>query len=415
MAIKLEAVLTLLRQIMGLDIDVMGRQTMRALIEGQMKVEGVTDGRTYAGLIASSPGHLERLIDAVVVTESWFFREPDALRRVVELAAKPRSHTFRVLCLPCAGGEEAYSLAISLMEAGLDDFTITACDISGQALNKAREAVYGKYAFRGRRPDGMTAYFQPLGRGRFQVQPAVRGRVRFRQANVMEGLQELDGTFDAILCRHLLIYLTPEARKAALDLFAAKLTSEGELLVAACEMPTLLLPERSDESSTVAIVKARPTSPPLFDPLPPSPILTSPPSPFPEPEPRTPETDAPASLPPPSAAEAELALARQQADEGNLQEAANHCEESLRRQPTSGAYLLMGAIKAALGEHDQAQIMVRRAVYLDPRDVDALRHLAVYAERDGRGDVAQGLRYRAARAEREKARQSSETRWERSS
>lgn len=444
MSARLDSVVALLRKTMGLDPDVMGRKTMRGLVEGQMRVEGLEDGRLYADLLSSSPPHFQRLIDAVVVTESWFFREPEALARVVEMAGKPRATTFRVLCLPCAGGEEAYSLAISLMEAGLDDFTITACDISSQALTKAREAIYGRYSFRGSRPDERSAYFEPLERGRYQVRPAVRGRVRFRLANVMDGLGQLESSYHVIICRHLLIYLTPDARRAALGMFQEKLAPGGELMVAACEMPTLLLPEWSGASEGTSALKPLVGSSTLVKtasfPAWPNPAKLEPnrlqQAPTASQEPlrpaengttganseglssdRTPPSDRAFSpdRSPSAASDPELTLARQQADEGNLDEAARHCEESLRRQPSSQAYLLMGAIKAAQGEHDQAQTMVRRAVYLDPRDVDALRYLAVYAERDGRRDVAQGLRYRAARAEREQARQTAETHLERSS
>lgn len=385
----MESALVLLKHAIGLEPGSIGRASVEAVVARQMQTEGVSDGLTYAALLASSPAHLERLIDATVVTESWFFREPHALQRVVDRARAASGRMFRVLCLPCAGGEEAYSLAIALLEAGVENFELTACDISVRALAKARAGVYGSYSFRGRSPVELLDYLRPLGEGRYEVRPSVRARVRFLQRNVLEGVQALGWEYDAVLCRHLLIYLTPEARLAALTELTDCLAPGGELTVAACEGPTVSasLLQLSWGFSTFT----RPRAPALVQPAP-SPVVikaAAPPvslrlsSPLLE---RTREKKDTIQG---------LELARRCADEGKLDEALALCESTLLREPTAAGYLLMGAILGAKGQHDHAQAMLRRAVYLDPRDAEALRHLAVYAERDGRQDVARGLRLRA--------------------
>src|SRR5262249_46449070 len=92
-------------------------------------------------------------LEQVLVPETWFFRYPDAyqyLKRWARQQIATRKH-LRILSVPCSTGEEPYSIAIALFDAGLtpQQFTIDAADISSNALKKAQAGIYTNNSFRG--------------------------------------------------------------------------------------------------------------------------------------------------------------------------------------------------------------------------------------------------------------------------
>jgi chemotaxis protein methyltransferase WspC len=106
---------------------------------------------------APQPGtpEFESLVDLVVVPESWMFRDPDvfetALRFVQRRLLSHPGRQLRLLSLPCAGGEEPYSMAMALARAGIEPgmCRIDAVDLSRAALERARLGRYTRNAFRG--------------------------------------------------------------------------------------------------------------------------------------------------------------------------------------------------------------------------------------------------------------------------
>ena len=122
---------------------------------------------------------------------------------------------YRVLSFPCAGGEEPYSIVMSLREAGLDfhQFQVDAADISETALQTARGGKYGLRSVRVVAPAIQERYFRVSDQF-VEVLPEIRQAVRFIRANIIDAQSVFPGdTFDAVFCRNLLIYLTPAARQ----------------------------------------------------------------------------------------------------------------------------------------------------------------------------------------------------------
>ena len=95
-----------------------------------------------------------------------------------------------------------------------------------------------------------------------------------------------------------------------------------------------------------------------------------------------------------------LATATRLANQGHLDEAAKYCEDLLSRQThQADAYYLLGVIREAAGNSEDAEQMFRRAVYLQPNYYEALVHLSVICERSGDPDGARRYLERAARAQ----------------
>lgn len=209
-----------------------------------------TVGRAYQGSGAASPGDYieilqhdpvayDTLTDRLTIGETYFFREPrhfELLRsRIAPERATLHLRPLRVWSAGCASGEEPYSVAITLAEAGMaDGATIIGTDLSAPALERARRAVYGNWSLRRCGEDERRAWFRPQGR-RFRLRAEYREAVRWSARGLLDGPP--GGGFDVVLCRNVLIYLSPGAVQEAAEVLHAALVSGGWLLMGASDPP----------------------------------------------------------------------------------------------------------------------------------------------------------------------------------
>lgn len=181
----------------------------------------------------------------LTVPESYFFRHSDHLRACMELAVPERvalhgeDRTLRMACLGCANGEEAYTLAMLLLEQpGLPagwQFEIRACDINPEALRKAAQGTYTNWALRATSPAYRARYFTAEG-NRFHIAEEVRRHVRFERCNVLKMFRrENAGRLDVVFFRNVLIYFSPEAIRAAINAVAHMLAPGGYLFLGPAE------------------------------------------------------------------------------------------------------------------------------------------------------------------------------------
>ncbi|NLP63502.1 CheR family methyltransferase [Paraburkholderia sacchari] len=197
----------------------------------------------YWARLTTDTAERQALIDALVVPETWFFREREAFAAlarggVQRLAAEP-GEPVRVLSVPCSTGEEPYSAAMALMDAGLahGQFGIDAIDISATSIAAATRGVYGRNAFRGDTPTlhgFRERYFHPAPDG-WQLADAVRRAVSFECANLFDWLAAHPVRYDFIFCRNVLIYFDREAQDRAIGLLRARLADGGMIFVGPAE------------------------------------------------------------------------------------------------------------------------------------------------------------------------------------
>jgi chemotaxis protein methyltransferase CheR len=176
--------------------------------------------------------------------ETYFFREAhhfEVLTRhiVPPLLPQLRSRPLRLLSAGCSSGEEAYSLAITLQDAGLDRAGVTweidACDLNAERIARARAGVYEDSALRACDAETRARYFTHTG-GRYRLNDRHRAGVRFLEVNLaVPGALRPAGAYDAILCRNLLIYFSPEAFDGLIRQFAGWLRPGGYLLLGHAE------------------------------------------------------------------------------------------------------------------------------------------------------------------------------------
>jgi chemotaxis protein methyltransferase WspC len=395
----------ILRETIGLDAESIGQLVLDRAILDRQAACGLTDPQSYCARVRSSKDELQALVEAVVVPETWFFRDPgafDALSTVVRHGALPMAtEPLRLLSVPSSTGEEPYSMAMALLDAGVPSarFQVDAMDVSLLALERAAAAVYGRNSFRGAGALGRDHHFEPVPRGR-RVCQRVRRQVRFRHGNLLAcPFVPNRDRFDVIFCRNLLIYFDRATQDRAIELLSALLTPEGLLFVGSSEGGLALSHGYVSAKLPMAFAfrRPRPARPARATPW--RPVLVAVPDrPRPQPAPAA-AIASPAAVAADGPAPAvSLDDARSLAGQSRLDEAAALCDDHLRAHgPSADAYCLLGVVHDASGRADEAEACYRKALYLDPRHEEAVTHLALLVERRGAPDEAKVLWSRARR------------------
>ena len=189
----------------------------------------------------SSPLHAQ-VVEAMTTNETYFFREPahyDALRRTIlpELMDL-RAGTRKLSCWSAAAstGQEAYSLAMMLLEMGMGGWNIDilGTDLSSRVLRQAESGRYSQLEVnRGLPAALLLKYFRRAGL-EWELKEEVRRMVRFHPFDLRAGMQWL-GPFDVVFCRNVLIYFDPRTKKRILEEIHGSLFRGGYLLVGATE------------------------------------------------------------------------------------------------------------------------------------------------------------------------------------
>ncbi|MBD2081752.1 protein-glutamate O-methyltransferase CheR [Leptolyngbya sp. FACHB-17] len=375
----------MLRQKIGLDANSIGSNSIAYAIEQRRLCCGLPTLKDYYNRLKGSAEELDALIETVVVPETWFFRDREpfvCLKHWIKTEWNPNS-TLRVLSAPCSTGEEPYSLAITLLEAGLSSaqFRIDAIDISQVALEKAKRATYTKRAFRGETSIN-PAYFQTV-EDRYQVRSHIRETVQFMRKNLLEPNSLLGHQYQVIFCRNLLIYLDQPARSQVINTLDQALSVSGLLFVGSAETLQISSQQYQPVAHPVAFAYQKIKPPPA---APQKASIKAPIAALPKPKPT------------PAVSLSKLEQAKQLVDRGQLTEAAQLCKAHLALDRTNAnAYLLLGKIYQELNQIQPAEQAFQKAIYLNPNFYDALIELAVLKEQQGDLSTATRLKARVQR------------------
>lgn len=385
----------LLERTMGLHAASIGASAIERALERRKHHCKMESDDSYWDLLRRSGEELQQLIEAVVVPETWFFRDPQAFAAMVgsavELWRRGIGRPLRLLSVPCSTGEEPYTMAMALLDAGLpsSSFRIDAVDISARSLAAASAGVFGRNSFRGNDLAFRERHFEAVENG-LQVKDAVRAPVHFRRGNILDGgfLSE-EGPFDVIFCRNLLIYFDSPAQTRAIAVLQRLLATHGMLFVGHSEAS--LMPAGGLVSARIPMAFAfrKPPAQPVA-PAPPAPLARKP-RPAGPAKATTGVRRAAAPLPAkavpgrtPSPQRHSLEELQRMADSGRLDEAARGVEMLLDQcGPSPEALLLLALISDARGDAAAALRHYRKALYLEPANREALGHLALLLKKQG--------------------------------
>ena len=389
------ALIDRLQRRLGLDPESIGTTALQHGIDEACVQLGARDVSDLLALVERSESEWQRFVDCMVVPETWFFRVPEQFADLLRFARATQRRPIRILSLPCASGEEAYSIAATLIDGGFSSqsFEVLGIDVSERVVGLAREACYRSNALRGRSLD--PNWFDTRN-GVTSPTSAIRRSVRFRVGNVLNANVFAAGErFDIIFCRNLLIYLDQNARRLAVEQLLSVLENDGLILAGQAEvlssMDNRLQP--LEGYGPLSFVRTRA---PKSVPIKPAVKLVEAPLRRAAP-PVAPQLKADKPISAPTAADL-LALARKDADGGRLPSARSSCEAVLQTDPESAAaWFLLGEIEMASDDLEAADRAFVRASFLDREHFDALQHRASLAERLGRPDEAAQLRSRLQR------------------
>lgn len=405
-----------LKERIGLDVTSVGPAIIERAVRQRTTLSQAAHADEYWHLLQGSRDEQQALIEAVIVPETWFFRYPESFATLGKLARKRldelnNMRALRILSLPCSTGEEPYSIAMALLDAGLKphQFKVDGMDVSPLSVEKARRALYGKNSFRGQDLDYRERHFTPEQDGH-RVNENVREQVRLQVGNVLDPtLLTSEPPFDFVFCRNLLIYFDQPTQKQVFEVLKRLTHVDGVLFIGPAEgsllgrlgMRSIGIPQsfafsRHSEPLPEPLPIPKPAPLPVSQPLrstPPAPVRSRP---FAAVAP-LPTTSKSAN---PDAATLLVNIAAL-ANEGKSAEARAACEQYLRsHEPVAQVFYWLGLLSDVAGLTLEAQGFYRKALYLEPQHPEALMHLAVLLQAQGDSAGARRLQERAARSGR---------------
>lgn len=225
------------------------REEMKYLLERRLAprllLHGLADFTAYYRFLRFDPlrqREMEEAVEVLTTNETYFFREQSQLSAfrheiLPELHARHRdSRRLRIWSAGCSTGEEAYTIAMLVLESGLFrdwDVEVFGNDISRKVLAAARRGHYRSHAFRMTDERLQRRYFEPAPEpGTLQVRDEVKRLVSFGHLNLLDTqMIGLVGQMDTVFCRNVLIYFDTEAKRRVLKVFHGRLAPGGYLLL----------------------------------------------------------------------------------------------------------------------------------------------------------------------------------------
>ena len=366
MSDALERLADLVRERSGIVLH--GRHRIHSLAAGLEKLEPGLDAETALRRAREPVGgraFVARLLEAVAVHETFFFRQRDDLDAIpwpalLAAARADGSAHVRVWVAGCSTGEEAYTLAMMASEAlgAPAPVSVLATDLSAAALRRAELGRYGSRSVRHVELALRERYLQQTGR-EWEVRESLRRLVRFRQHNLVTDPPP-EERFELILCRNVLIYFDAPTVERVVRSLERALGGGGMLVLGAadrlCRLPgpapgaasrreapnERSHPVRGSWRARFGAKRSWRTS-------------------------AGESTPARASEPVSPTGEAPLAAALAAADAGRLDEALAATERALAADPLDAdAHYIRGVAQLGSGDGAAAAASLRRALYVDP-------------------------------------------------
>ncbi|MDI3538116.1 MAG: chemotaxis protein methyltransferase CheR [Bacillota bacterium] len=227
----------------GIDLSAYKERQMLRRITTLMTSHGISDFSSYLRLLGKDQAAYQEFLEHITINVSEFFRNPERFEELRERflpellsragGASGTGHQLKTWSAGCAAGEEAYSLAILLLEAAPGrSLPVLATDIDANVLREAEAGRYPASRLKNVPPPVLERYFTQEG-DFYTVRPVLRARVHFRRHDLLR--DPFEENFDLILCRNVVIYFTEEAKEKLYARFARALRPGGILFTGSTE------------------------------------------------------------------------------------------------------------------------------------------------------------------------------------
>lgn len=240
---KISAIVSVLHGRTGVDFSRYRPATVQRRIRNRMMSLGTDCLDAYLSLLSRSTDEAGHLLSRISIKVSRFYRNAESwelLRKAVlpELARQAGADGVRIWSAGCGFGEEPYTLAMLLEDAGLAG-TVTGTDIDPAAIAVAERGVYPAQAVTELPEELAVRYLVPAGAGpnHREVSERVRARVHFHAQDLLQRDVPEGGRFDLICCRNVLIYYQPDVQRELFGFFGRALRPGGFLFLGEAEWP----------------------------------------------------------------------------------------------------------------------------------------------------------------------------------
>ncbi|QKJ37577.1 CheR family methyltransferase [Pseudomonas sp. MPDS] len=398
----------------GLDVTSVGTAIIERAVRQRIIAVPGRAADEYWQCLQHSAQEQQALIEAVIVPETWFFRYPESFATLARLAIKRLAEikhlrALRILSLPCSTGEEPYSIAMALLDAGLGphQFKVDALDVSPLSIERARQALYGRNSFRGADLGFRERYFSAEAEG-YRLSERVSEQVRLQVGNLLDPtLLVNEAPYDFVFCRNLLIYFEQPTQQQVFEVLKRLTHQDGVLFIGPAEGSLLgrlgmrsIGIAQSFAFSRQGAPQPQPVPALMSTPLPLGQVAPRVIPPVVRPRPFA-ASVAPITEPKNSDATTLLAYIAALANAGKSAEARAACQQYLRNHaPAAQVFYWLGLLSDMAGSALEAQGFYRKALYLEPQHAEALVHLAALLASQGDAAGARRLQDRAARSGR---------------
>ncbi len=189
-------------------------------------------------------GIVKDIVEAMTTNESLFFRDTKPFQQLRDivfptlLKTRASSKKIRIWCAACSSGQEPYSIAMTIKEAGAQyagwNFEIVATDLSTDILDKAKKGQFSQFEVqRGLPITLLVKYFDQVG-DKWKISDDLISMVKFSPFNLLSSPAPL-GKFDIVFCRNVLIYFDRETKTKVLDGIGQIMPDDGVLYLGGAE------------------------------------------------------------------------------------------------------------------------------------------------------------------------------------
>jgi len=380
----LQDIAHLIRKKNGLLNNSIGNILIDTSIKQRMNACNISNINEYHEHIKENTKEFNELIEASIVSETWFFRESKIFNNVLDNIKKQllinNQSIFKILCIPCSTGEEPYSLAMLLTENKISNsnYLIDAIDISKKSLIHAKQGLYHKNSFREKTHISYQDKYFYNDKKTYQLKDNIKETVTFYQHNILDIKPDNHTKYDAILCRNLLIYFDEETKHIALKNLTALLQEGGQLFVGHAEFGCIPKNLFSHIKQTHGFgIKNQTTSPKS--------INTN----------NTPIKKITKNTKH-SKKDSTLIKAKKLADLGEFKKAKILCEKHTSSHGNScESFYLLGLISHSQKDTNKAELFFKKCLYLDPAHYESLIFLSLIMEKKGELENSTRLKRRA--------------------